>query len=111
MPRHPSPPRPDAALPPGAVSCDSTRLAPNNSYGTEYTLRGYYLDKPFVCRDCGREEVWTARQQQWWYEVAQGEVNSTAIRCRACRQAEQARRQEARQQHLQGLANKHRPPR
>jgi hypothetical protein len=55
--------------------------AKNNSY---YPPE-YYEDRQFKCADCGTEEVWTAKQQQWWYEVAKGPIFSTAIRCRACR--------------------------
>lgn len=107
MPRHRATPEVEPpALPAGAVPCRPERLAPNNSYGTGFMLRGYYLDLPFQCRDCGRQEVWRAGQQQWWYEVAKGEVNSTATRCRACRRKERARQAEARRLHLQGLANR-----
>ena len=65
------------------IGADLSKQAPNNSY----SARLYYEDMPFTCVDCGREEVWTAAQQQWWYEVAQGSIYTTAIRCRACRQA------------------------
>jgi hypothetical protein len=51
-------------------------------------------------------EIWTAAQQRWWYEVAQGEVWTVAVRCRACRQRERARKVEARRIHLAGLAAK-----
>lgn len=44
------------------------------------------MDKPFICRDCGLSQVWIASQQKWWYEVAKGNINSTAVRCRSCRQ-------------------------
>ena len=60
-------------------------LAPNNSYGPDFVLRGYYLDFPFECMDCGKQEVWTAAQQKWWYEVAKGNVYAFARRCRTCR--------------------------
>lgn len=92
----PAPPR----RPPGAVEADPAELAHNNTYGL---LPLYYLDKAFTCRDCGSEELWTAKQQKWWYEVAKGNINSTAVRCRACRRREQERRAEARRVHLQGL--------
>lgn len=97
------------ALPPGAVACDPRRLAPNNSYGTDFMLRGYYLDRPFVCRDCGAAQLWRASQQQWWYEVAKGEVNSVAVRCRRCRRLERERQAEARRVQLAGLARKQAP--
>ena len=52
-----------------------------------YDARTYYEDIEFSCSDCGRREVWTSGQQKWWYEVAKGHIDSTAIRCRACRRA------------------------
>ena len=61
-------------------------LAPYNSYGSPlFVSLGYYLDYPFRCRDCGQAQVWRAAQQKWWFEVAKGQVNSTAVRCRSCR--------------------------
>src|ERR1700687_4130070 len=61
-------------------------LALTSSYSgysyIDFVARGYYLDVPFTCQDCGKDEIWTATQQKWWYEVAKGDVNSTARRCR-----------------------------
>jgi hypothetical protein len=97
-------PRPTAAV---AVNVDA--LAPYNSYGHPlFVERGFYVDVPFTCAGCGKEEVWTARQQQWWYEVAKGQVFSTANRCRACRRRERERSAAARRVHLEGLARKRR---
>jgi len=82
-------------------------LAPNNSYGApDFVYRGYYVDRPFRCVDCDKEEVWTGTQQKWWYEVAKGFAYSTAIRCRLCRREERQRRDEARRVHLAGLERK-----
>jgi Probable zinc-ribbon domain len=82
-------------------------LAPNNSYGApDFVRRGYYVDQPFKCVDCGKEEIWTGSQQKWWYEVAKGFAYSTAIRCRLCRRKERARREAARRVHLEGIARK-----
>ena len=63
------------------IIADLAKQAPNNSYSppTEYR------DTEFTCVDCGKEEVWTAKQQQWWYEVVKGSINAGAIRCRDCR--------------------------
>jgi hypothetical protein len=83
-------------------------LAPNNSCGQpEFVRHGFYTDRPFGCQDCGRQEVWTARQQKWWYEVAKGDVYTTAKRCRPCRRKARDRQGEARRVHLEGLARKH----
>jgi len=89
------------------VLVNEAALAPNNSYGApEFERRGYYVDMPFRCKQCGKEEVWTATQQKWWYEVAKGYAWSTAVLCRACRPKEGARRAEARRVHLEGVARK-----
>lgn len=69
-------------LPLGAVLADHNELRHNDTYGL---LPVFYVDRPFVCRDCGAEEVWTAKQQKWWYEIAKGHIDSCAVRCRSCR--------------------------
>ena len=79
--------------PSGEVRVNESALAPYKSYGApEFVRAGRYSDRPFRCRDCRKSEIWTARQQKWWYEVAKGYVYSTAVRCRACRRADRARR-------------------
>jgi len=55
------------------VPVNEELLAPNNSYGApDFVRRGYYVDTPFRCVDCNKEEIWTGTQQKWWYEVAKG---------------------------------------
>jgi hypothetical protein len=71
----------------GAVAADLSQQVPNNSYASKPL---YYVDQPFACGDCGREEVWTATQQKWYYEVAKGSLYGRAVRCRACRQRRRA---------------------
>lgn len=89
---------------PARVSVNPALLQPSNSYGVpDFVARGYYLDQPFSCRDCGKEELWTATQQKWWYEIAKGYVYSTATRCRACRRRERERKTQARRVHLEGV--------
>src|SRR6266852_5856948 len=57
----------------GGIDVNPSALAPNNSYSRPVLVkRGYYLDQPFECRACGKQEVWTAAHQKWWYEVAKG---------------------------------------
>lgn len=82
-------------------------LAQNNSYGApDFVYRGFYVDMPFRCVDCGKEEVWTGTQQKWWYEVAKGFAYSTAVRCRLCRRKKREHSAESRRVHLAGLARK-----
>ena len=91
------------ALPVGTVPCDAALLAPFNSYGVpDFVARGYYVDVPFTCQDCGKQEVWPADRQKWWYEVAKGSVFANANRCKACRQSERERVAEARRIQQQG---------
>jgi Probable zinc-ribbon domain len=91
----------------GGLIVDRTALAQNNSYGEpEFMKLGYYLDKPFTCAACKSQEVWTAAQQKWWYEVAKGSLFATAKFCRTCRNQEKNRRAEARRIHLEGIAKK-----
>jgi len=87
-------------LPRGAVAADSSKLAHNNTYGA---LPAFYVDRLFKCRDCGVEEVWTAKRQKWWYEDAHGSIYSTAVRCRVCRRIEYARVAQARLASAEGL--------
>lgn len=96
-----------AHSPAGVVVCDTGRLTPSNSYGTPaFAYRGYYVDTAFRCKDCGAEGVWTAARQKWWYEVAQGNVETRAVRCRICRAKERERKALARQIHQAGLLTK-----
>jgi len=78
-------PKPDQrahTMPADAVPADPAKLAHNNTYGL---LPRFYLDRPFVCRDCSSEEVWTGKQQKWWYEDLQKPIGSQAVRCLSCR--------------------------
>jgi hypothetical protein len=83
------------------------KLRPTNSYGTpDFVGRGFYVDRPFNCKTCAAPQVWTATQQRWWYEVAQGDVWTVAVLCRPCRRRERERKDAAREVHLAGLAKK-----
>jgi hypothetical protein len=87
----------------GAVAADHTRLGPHNSYDA---LPDFYMDCAFVCKDCGSHELWTAKQQKWWYEIAKGPFGSRAVRCKPCRVIERARADEARRVSLEGVQRK-----
>lgn len=99
----PSPYMPVKTVPLGAVAVDPAQLAHNNTYGL---LPSFYIDTPFVCKDCGAHEIWTAKQQKWWYEIAKGQIDSRAVRCRPCRLLERARVEEARRVSQAGMALK-----
>lgn len=76
-------------LPRGAIPADPAEQVPNNSYSPPPE---YYLDIEFACKECGRKEVWTARQQKWFYEVAKGSLYATAVHCRECRRERKKQR-------------------
>lgn len=67
---------------PSAVPVDYTRLDHINTYGE---LPDYYIDQPFVCRRCGKREIWKARDQKWYYEEAKGHIAAVAVECHECR--------------------------
>ncbi len=90
--------------PPESVAADWQALAHNNTCGP---LPRYYLDLAFVCAGCGKEDLWTAKQQKWWYEIAKGDINTTAKYCRACRNLRRLRKHSARATHFRGLVAKH----
>jgi len=76
-------------MPRGAVAADKSQQVSINPFSTPPE---YYVDIEFKCRDCGRREVWTAEQQKWYYEVAKGSLNATAVRCRECRRIHKQQR-------------------
>lgn len=91
----------------GTVEVAPALLRPTNSYDIrDFVRRGHYRDRPFRCKDGGVEEIWTAAQQRWRYEVARGDVWTTAARCRPCRRRARARKAVARRIHLAGRAAK-----
>jgi len=69
-------------LHPSAVPADPAKLQHINTYGA---LPEHYIDKPFKCRDCGKEEIWRAADQKWYFEQAKGHIDALAVRCHACR--------------------------
>ena len=89
--------------PAGSVLADHAALAHNNTYGC---LPLFYVDRAFTCKDCGKEELWTAKQQKWWYEIAKGHIDAIAVRCRSCRKRQRERKAQAQRMHLEGLVNK-----
>jgi hypothetical protein len=78
----------------GSIPADHEQLQHNPNY---YLWPSFYINKPFVCRGCRSHEVWTAEQQKWWFEVAKGNLDSTAVRCRPCRRKK--REEKALQKH------------
>ena len=69
-------------MPKDGVKANQEKLLHNTA---NWYLPLFYVDKEFTCRDCRSHEIWTAKQQKWWYETAKGHIDSIAVRCRRCR--------------------------
>ena len=79
-------------IPASAIPVDPHRI----NLGGSYFRPTYFEDLEFVCRDCGKAQVWKAEDQAWYYETSGAPYYSTAVRCHICRKAEQAKKMEAR---------------
>ncbi|MFY0614633.1 MAG: zinc-ribbon domain containing protein [Hyphomicrobiaceae bacterium] len=90
--------------PKNSVAADHAQLAHDNTYGP---FPNYYVDQVFTCIDCDIEQLWTAKQQKWWYEIAKGKIASRAVRCRACRKVRRGERDSVRNVHVEGLIKKY----
>lgn len=69
---------------PSSALADLSKLDHINTYGE---LPEYYIDKLFICRICGKVEIWKARAQKWYYEEAKGHIDAKAVECHTCRKA------------------------
>jgi hypothetical protein len=93
-------------VPYGALPADQGKLVHDNTYGPRPR---FYADRPFTCVGCGKEEVWTAADQKWWYEEARGKIASRANRCRDCRRQRRLKRSQERRVHIEGMVAKYGP--
>ncbi len=93
-----------AKKPAGAIWADPAHMVSVSAYPV---MPLYYADKAFTCARCGQNQLWTAKQQKWWYEIAQGELQSTAKHCRPCRHAMRAEKNKAKATHYTGLIAKY----
>ena len=93
----------DASPPPGAVMADPLQLTHNNTYGL---LPRFYVDKVVECRQCGKEEVWPAERQKWWYRSREGQhqYSGRAVSFLPC--GREGTKDEARRVHLEGVERK-----
>jgi len=56
-------------------------------------------DKTLICKDCGREFVWTVGEQEFY---AQKGFENEPTRCPDCRRANKMKRQQERQSDRRG---------
>lgn len=82
----------------GRAVVNETLLVWPNSHGDDnpgFLIRGYYRDEEFACKDCGKKEIWTAKRQKWWYEVAKGMIFTKAVLCKNCRRKRRIQREKS----------------
>ncbi len=77
---------------PSAIPADPSKLDHINTYGS---LPEYYIDQAFICRLCGKREIWRARDQKWYYEEAKGHIDAIAVECHDCRKVKKQNKQES----------------
>jgi hypothetical protein len=74
---------------------DSAQRADTSKQTFTVCPRHWYIDAAFHCVDCGSEFVFSAKEQQFWYEERKFYVDSQPNRCVACRKKERVRKREA----------------
>ena len=84
------------------VESDLSQLVHNNTCAT---LPRFYIDTAFVCIECGIHDLWTAKSQKWWYEIAKGSIWSTASRCSTCRKKRREKK-EKQKNHMGEMAKR-----
>ncbi|MBN2294046.1 MAG: zinc-ribbon domain containing protein [Pirellulales bacterium] len=78
-------------IPKGAIPADISKQIPAG-----YSNRYYYKDREFTCVECGTVEVWTAKAQQWYFEVIKAHPASEATHCSECRKKRNKAKEEQR---------------
>jgi len=78
-------------LPQGATLANCRKQQPDGIGRVRY----YYVDRPFKCKRCGAQEVWTTEKQRHWYEECAGPIEAVAVLCRTCRKGESIKGQQA----------------
>ena len=94
--------RSESDVPIDAIPADMKLQTPANTHSPKI----YYADLPFRCVDCGKQEVWAAEDQMYWYETLKGAIHTMPKRCRKCRKVEREKKAEHRSRSLAGAARK-----
>src|SRR4030095_4469636 len=92
-------------MPKGAIKADVAKHAPHGSYSPPL----WYVDEHHKCVECRAEFTFTARQQQYWYEILQIPIHVIANRCAACR-GKRRNAVAAQKRHMAEMAKRPRHP-
>ncbi|HEV2845685.1 MAG TPA: zinc-ribbon domain-containing protein [Thermoanaerobaculia bacterium] len=76
-------------IPQGAVRGD---VAKQHFCPICHVPRYFYVDQERPCVECGRDFVFSAREQKYWYEDLRFHFDSVAIRCPECRRKQRTRK-------------------
>lgn len=81
----------------GAVFIDYSTAVRAEVAKQDYTScpRHWYIDATFRCIDCGKDFLFSAEEQRFWYEERKFYVDSIPTRCPICRKKERARKSAA----------------
>ena len=71
----------------GACAIDYSTAIRANIAAQDYSVcpRHWYIDARFRCAKCGEDFLWSAREQQTWFETYRFWVDSLPTLCRDCR--------------------------
>jgi hypothetical protein len=64
------------------------------NHGGGYAAKFYYKDILYVCAGCGKNEVWTAKQQKRYFESQKGNIYNEPKWCHDCHVARMQERGE-----------------
>ena len=67
-------------IPEDALAADPDR----QDHGGGYAAKYYYKDIHFVCRGCGKKDVWRAEQQKRYFEEQKGNIYNEPKWCYRC---------------------------
>ena len=67
-------------IPKGALPADPDK----QDHGGGYAAKLYYKDIHYACAGCGKNEIWTALQQQRYFETQKGNIYNDPKWCHEC---------------------------
>lgn len=62
------------------------------TYGMDYPYYAY-ADRPYTCEDCGQPFIFSAKEQQHWYETLKFIIDAYPKQCLACRRKRRVKKQ------------------
>jgi hypothetical protein len=76
-------------IPPNTLAANPSKQKHKGGCSAKY----YYKDISYICQGCGDKGVWTAKQQQKYYEVQKGNIYNEPKWCYECHNKNIAKKQ------------------